>query len=81
MTHGTHLEKYSKKKNQKTKNRKPLLKYRAVILIPPDQNLGDGSDGLHQQVPVLFCDGGVFGQNVVQIPERKGKKREPKVTS
>lgn len=63
-----------KKKDQKTKKQTPLLKYRAVILIPPDQDLGDGSDGLHQQVPVLFCDGGVFGQHVVQIPERKERK-------
>lgn len=57
----------------------PLLKYRAVILIPPDQDLGDGSNGLHQQVPVLLCDSGVFGQNMVQIPERKERKESSRL--
>lgn len=50
-----------KRKDWKTKALQALLKYRAVILIAPNQDLSDGTDGLHQQVPVLFCDGGVFG--------------------
>ena len=49
MTHGSHLEQYAKEEEgSKNKKQTPLLKYRAVILIPPDQDLGDGSDGLHQ---------------------------------
>lgn len=68
-------EKYSKEGESKNKKHwKPLLKYRAVILISPDQDLSDGTDGLHEQVPVLFCDCGVFGQDVVQIPDRKERK-------
>lgn len=62
------------KGRRRIKKQTPLLKHRAVILVPPDEDLGDGPDGLHQQVPVLLCDGGVLGQHVVQVPERKGRK-------
>lgn len=50
-----------KRKNLKTKALQALLEYRAVILITPNQDLSDRTDGFHQQVPVLFCDGGIFG--------------------
>jgi hypothetical protein len=47
-------------KNQETKALQVILKHRAVILIAPNQDLSDGTDGLHEQVPILFCDSGVF---------------------
>jgi hypothetical protein len=46
---------------RKQRHWEALLKHRAVILISPNQDLGNGTDGLHQQIPVLFCDCGVFG--------------------
>lgn len=74
------IQKHIQRKMKKfLKHWKRLLKHRAVILISPNQDLGDGTDGLHQQVPVLFCDCGVLGQNVVQIPERK--ERIVKITN
>lgn len=41
-------EKYSKEGESKNKKHwKPLLKNGAVILISPNQDLSDGTDGLH----------------------------------
>lgn len=80
MSHGIHLEKHPKEKESKNEKQwKPLLEYRTIILISPNQDLSDGTNGLYQQVPILFCDCGVFGQDVIQIPEKK--KRKEKVTN
>lgn len=45
-----------------------LLKYRAVILVSPDENLRDGADCLHKKVSVVICHCGVFGKDMVHIP-------------
>lgn len=45
------------------------LKHRAVILVPPDEDLCDGADGLHQKISVVVCHCGVFGQDMVHIPD------------
>lgn len=46
-----------------------LLKYRAVILVPPDEDLCDGTYRFHQEVAVVVCHCSVFGQDVVHVPE------------
>lgn len=58
-----------------TPHRQSLLKHGAVILVSPNQDLGDGADGLHQQVPVLLRDCCVFGQDMVQVPAETGGLR------
>lgn len=61
------------------------LKHGAVILIPPDQDLRDGADGLHQQVSVVLRHRGVLGQDVVHVPGegrgRAGRRQEGKERS
>lgn len=46
-----------------------LLEHRAVILVPPDEDLCDGANGLHKKVPVVVCHCGVFSQDVVHVPD------------
>lgn len=46
-----------------------LLKHRAVILVPPDEDLCDGADSLHEKISVVVCHCGVFGQDMVHIPD------------
>lgn len=49
------------------------LKHGAVILIPPDQDLRDGTNGLHQQVAVVICYCCVFSQNMIHVPKTEKK--------
>ena len=46
----------------------------AVILIAPDQDLGDAPQGLDEQMLVLLADALVLGQHIVQGSRRGGKK-------
>ena len=47
-----------------------LLEDGAVILVAPDENFGDGSEGLDQETPVALRDRLVLVQHRVQIPGR-----------
>lgn len=51
-----------------------LLKHGAVVLVSPDEDLGDGPERLHQQAAVALIDRLVLGQHRVQIPRKKGKR-------
>ena len=48
---------------------KEEVKHGAVILVSPDQDLGNGSDGLHQQPLVALGDCLVLAQHRVKILE------------
>ena len=50
-----------------------LLKDGAVVLVAPDENLGDGPQGLDQQAPVSIRHRLVLVQHRVQVPGRKSE--------
>ena len=49
-----------------------LLEHGAVILVPPDEDLRDGADGLDEEISIVVRYGGVFCQNVVHVSDRGG---------
>lgn len=44
-----------------------LLKYRWIILIAPNKDLGDWAQGLHQQAPVVLRHSVVLHQHIVEV--------------
>ena len=51
-----------------------LLKYRAVVLVSPDEDLGDRPERLHEEAAVALRDGLVLAQHAVQVPGTKRKQ-------
>lgn len=51
------------------KERWNSLKHRAVILISPDENLGNGADSFHKQISVVISHCCVLRKNMVHVPK------------
>lgn len=51
------------------KEGRTALEDRAVILIAPNEDFGDGANGLDEQVPVVIGHRRVLRQDVIHVPE------------